>query len=162
MSIVACKYRIATDEEVKKFIKDIQSNEFNPISKLNTNSISFMEWHNRGQGNFSNTLDYNNSYKKLADKYDLFITIPEYSTSWKIVTIHKYLKLVFVDESWYQGWFMKSGWGNHRSTDCLFDNLNRFNKYCLKYMNLKCGYASEIINYFNDTFKSGEFIEIAW
>ena len=129
MSIVICKYRIATDEEVNAFVEYIKSNDMNakfPIcnGKNSMEFLCFPMWHNRGQGNFSNTLDYNKSYKKLAEKHNLFINVPIYKSmdDKRIIGIYKYLKLIYAD-SWYQGWFMKSGWEKHKSPGILFDNL---------------------------------------
>ena len=167
MSIVLCKYRLATDNEVNKFIEYKKANDDSipfPIESREHDMelISFMEWHNIGQGNFSCSTDYSNTYKKLADKYNLLFNAPIYEDNGKVSYISKYFRLIYVDNSWHQGWFMKSGWKRHKSTCVLFDNLNSFNKYCMKYMDLKCGYAADLIHYFNDTFKNGEFIEISW
>lgn len=68
--------------------------------------------------------------------------------------------------SYRQGWFMKKGWYRHNMTEAWFTDLNKFTKYCLKYMRLKdpdiaSVYHETVENFKNDPSKE-KIIMIAW
>ena len=66
-------------------------------------------------------------------------------------------------EKYFQcGYYMRPCWFNKKHTVSMFDNLNRFNKYCLHYMDLKNPTATKAIHHVNNTFEDGTFIEIGW
>ena len=136
MSMGFYRYRIATDEEVKNFLNNYDTNDDYEYPWL----LDYSKY-------------YHKSYKKIRDKYNLLV----------IKNSDVFLKLVEIKDKYLQyGYPMKSKWYKQYHTNIIFDDVEKFKKYCYKYMDFKYPQASNIFHEICANFKNGEFIEISY
>ena len=130
MSMGFYRYRIATDDEIKEFMDDIDD-------------FTSFKWY---FDKYSHK-----SYKNIVNKHKLKF-VKNGVVYLRLVEIPNLYR--------QYGYPMKSGWFNHEYTDVIFDDIDNFKKYCYKYMNFKYTFAAKIFHSIIDTWEDGQFIAI--